>query len=461
MKASRNRTAEIVEALQLDTRWMTDALSANAILGAALTDANILSIASMAPEKLLPAAAKSGFEDELCLELQDAAEGRKPKTDTWRLPFGGKNYYSGATSMNWTIMARAIRYSQGAPGAREELLAEEFPFQRKWFMGSETFSTCHKYGMMHVGAWALIAKRAHEAGDFEVATFADRWLLLWFCVQLMRESAPGEAVLIAGLRSAGHPASQGDLWARWLLALVLGGHGRDADAVEGMLKRAGMAPGKSYKKAVGLACAVAMGRACAPLAGRRPEQVAPREFGSIVPLVIRRSEEGLATWIQANANSNTGPVGASIVTAKGSAVGPVLVIPDSGGGRTRRNVVVDLRESGGRLVGTFDGEPVDLALPGGAVIDLFRMDAASGGVPAPVDPPPTAPVPGIDIESLVREVESLGAQPDQTIPAVALVRAQKWTEASMAVLAFGVKKKNQGARVALSDRLAKMAEVGR
>jgi len=425
-------------------------------------DAHRLAVASMASEDMLPAAAKSGFEDELVEELRDAAEGRKPKTNTWRLPFGGANYYSGATSMNWTIMARSIRYSQGAKGAREELIDEEFPFQLKWFMGSELFSTCHKYGFMHVGSWALISKRAHEVGDAEVAAFADRWLLLWFCVQLMRETAPGEAVLIAGLRSAGHPANQGDLWARWLLAIVLRGVDRNSGAVEGMLKRAGMAPGRSYKKAVGLACAEAMRRACAPLLrGQSPFAVAPREFDSIVPLVIRHSAEGLATWIERNQNSLTGPVGASIVTAEGSAVGPVLVLPDDGGGRTRRNVVVDLRETDGRLVGTFDGETIDLALPGGAVIDVFRMDAAAGQVPAPVDPPPVTPPTGIDLEALAAEVRALGAQEADAEHAVDFVFRKAWTMASALVFGLAVPRRNQGAKLALSDRLAKLAEGGR
>jgi len=73
----------------------------------------------------------------------------------------------------------------------------------------------------------------------------------------------------------------------------------------------------------------------------------------------------------------------------------------------------------------------------------------------PVDPPPT---PEIDIEGIVAEVVALGAQPDQTDPAVAFVRAEDWSAASEAVAGMMVPKKRVPVRDAFAVRLAALAE---
>lgn len=76
----------------------------------------------------------------------------------------------------------------------------------------------------------------------------------------------------------------------------------------------------------------------------------------------------------------------------------------------------------------------------------------------PIDPPVDPPPGGFDIEGFVAEVIALGAQPDQTDPAVALVRDERWEEASAAVRGMMVPKKKVPARDALAERFGEMAE---
>lgn len=89
----------------------------------------------------------------------------------------------------------------------------------------------------------------------------------------------------------------------------------------------------------------------------------------------------------------------------------------------------------------------------------FDSGSSTGGgtAPPPVNPPIEPPPPGPDIEALVAEVAALGAQPDQTEPAVALVRARRWNEAGDAVGALAVPRKRLGQRDELAQRLAGMA----
>ncbi len=87
-----------------------------------------------------------------------------------------------------------------------------------------------------------------------------------------------------------------------------------------------------------------------------------------------------------------------------------------------------------------------------------RFESGGGPVLPPVDPPP--PTPEIDLEALVAAVIALGAQDDQTLPAVALVRAEQWQEASEAVAGMMVPIRNQTLRDELAVRLAKLGVDG-
>ncbi|MEP7010148.1 MAG: hypothetical protein ABJC13_07480 [Acidobacteriota bacterium] len=94
-----------------------------------------------------------------------------------------------------------------------------------------------------------------------------------------------------------------------------------------------------------------------------------------------------------------------------------------------------------------------------------RFETGVGTPPGPVTPPlpdsppvDRPPVPEIDIEGIVAQVIALGAQDDQTDPAVALVRAEDWQAASAAIGGMLVPKKRIPVRDALAKRLADLAE---
>ncbi len=105
------------------------------------------------------------------------------------------------------------------------------------------------------------------------------------------------------------------------------------------------------------------------------------------------------------------------------------------------SVVVD--ENGARIES--DAEPVDPPPPG-----------PNGPDPDPTRDPP--PQPGLDVEALAAEVIALGAQPDQTDPAIELVRGRRWAEAGAAVAGMMVPKKKVPARDALAARLTALGE---
>lgn len=102
------------------------------------------------------------------------------------------------------------------------------------------------------------------------------------------------------------------------------------------------------------------------------------------------------------------------------------------------------------------------------IVDQEGARFAEGGPPnrppadpptdPPVEPPVEPPSDGIDLEALVSEVIALGAQPDQTDPAVELVRAERWAEASLAVAGMMVPRRNVPARDALAARLSELTE---
>ncbi|HEV7668361.1 MAG TPA: hypothetical protein VGS22_07545 [Thermoanaerobaculia bacterium] len=91
-----------------------------------------------------------------------------------------------------------------------------------------------------------------------------------------------------------------------------------------------------------------------------------------------------------------------------------------------------------------------------------RFENGNGPILLPSQPPPHPPEPSgnpaIDIQALVAAVFALGAQPDQTDPAVALVQDQQWQKASEAVAALSVPNKRRGDRNALAAQLQDLAE---
>lgn len=189
-------------------------------------------------------------------------------------------------------------------------------------------------------------------------------------------------------------------------------------------------------------------------AGGRDAEGVPRRPG----FNVLRSEGGLAVWCESCTNGNTSPVMGSAVYAGGRIV---YCLP--GNFSHSPNMALVVSEDGEVLRYGRDS----LALPGGAELLRFRVprhgepwDGAqpSPEPPSPADPlPPAPPAPGVDVEGLVLEIEALGAQPEEAGPAAAIVRARRWTDASTAVAGMMVPKKNQRAKVVLSDRLGRLA----
>lgn len=319
------------------------------------------------PATANPASRRAGPEDLLVEDLALMATGRRSGlSSAYRSDYLG-HYVDGSGSQNWPIVAVAIRYALEETAARRQLLEVFMPYQTRHWMGSELRSAI--YGGMHLYAWGLILKAAIERGDEVIAAFAERWIEMWFAISLLSETTPGGPVLVCGMRCAGHPTVPGDLWAAHLLASVFPS-ARSTGASTARLKAAGMAPRKSWKGRALPGLLPAFERATQALRRGRylPE---PVPFRAAADLSIRRSEGGLITWLDANANANTGPVALSVWYAGDDTI---QSIPEHGGPRTRRWVGVELRQAVVSVEGTFDGQPVSVVLPPGEVRFDWRME---------------------------------------------------------------------------------------
>lgn len=393
-------------------------------------------------------------EDKLVRSLTAYLAGSRRFDNDAHLQYrGSKHYYDGLGSQNYDVIGMFLCLVLEIAGAIEELLGPERKYQREKFMGTE-FNSGDPYGAMHFVPRGLTAKWAEEHGNAELLAAYREWLLFWACIHRLSQADDG-TVLLAGMRTA--PNDHGNTWAQYFLSC--GGLG-DPAAAEAALRRSGQAPQKrgKWKFYAGKILGPTLRRAWAPLLDGVPPEVAmPRTFHAAPEFNVRRSEGGLIVWCKICTNNNTGPIMGSAVY-KGDPV--VHCLPDFFTHNPDLSLVVTL--DGGAL---HYGDK-SLALPGGAELLRFRVPRAGepwGDVPEdpdrpPIDPPPVDPPAEVDIESLVAEVIALGAQPDQTEPAVALVRAQRWAEASAAVGGMMVAKKRVPAQMVLSGRLANLAE---
>ncbi|HXU31674.1 MAG TPA: hypothetical protein VN851_13960 [Thermoanaerobaculia bacterium] len=425
---------------------------------------------------------KIGPEDLLVMELVDVVEGRPPRTEAYKKSYGGAAYLNGTGSGNWEPVARAVEFGatqgEAQKPAREALLKTIFPLMRSRFMITETMSLI--YGSMHLAAFASIARTALAQNDQEVASEALACIRLYLSIAAARQLPDGR-VLVAGMRSAGHEAWEyGDPWASFALDLALQ---RDTSRSFAALKKAGKGPKNAWQKAVFTGCQSALVQA---MKGWQEDSPLPSGFQATTPLHVLKTSEGVATWIEQNHNSNTKPEICSVWTG-----GEVTTLPGPRlaalhGKRTNRGwIEASCRREDDKLVVVIDGETFSVPLPGGDVRLSLRISAAGEieespnrpdgpdpegpdpGDPDPETPDPEVPDPEvpdpepdgstIDVEALAAEVEALGAQPPETAAAVALVRGRQWQEASQVVFNLMVPKRNQGARVALSNRLAAMA----
>lgn len=380
-------------------------------------------------------------EDLLSEALTDVALGRRISNDAWRNDYGGKAAQDGTGSTNWWLLGKAVEAHASWETVREHLRTVLFPAFRRWFQISELGTLC--YGEVHLLPLGMISKAARLHGDREILAEAQACVSLILTLAAARQCPDGR-VLAAGMRSQGYGgAEHGQPWYRHALALA--GHGSEAAAMAG-LRKAGKGPGKSWKTIVFAAIRDEL-QAAAP---NGPPWVLPAGFTGMTGIAVLGCSRGLVTYVDGrNCNSNTGPLMLS-VWEEG-----VISCPTDG--RTQhRHIEATCRLDGDAIAWTFDGAPGRTALPGAIEwqLRLPAFDGAAVPVPVPDQPPAPGGVDVFDIEALVAEVAALGAQPDQTEPAVALVRARRWDEAGDAVRAMAVPRKRIGQRDDLAQRLA-------
>jgi hypothetical protein len=390
-------------------------------------------------------------EDYLVNEILALVQGKKLPSAEWRVDHCGVHWINGAGSINWGTLGAAIHYSQD-PAYREFLMRVFFPTLRVKLLITEWGTLI--YGEMHLSAFVTISHFARQYGHADV--LAEVQATLRFILAFTAASqCPDGRILVSGFRSGGNAANKyGRPWYQWALGIARQNGGEIA-AGTAMLRAAGTGPKNSWKTAVLTAYSAELVAAC-PVG---PPWTLPSGFSAVCDFVILQCERGVVAFGTENRNSNTFP---EILSAwEGGQIACLPGIPEVRHGY----IECALREDGDSIAWTIGPQSGRLPLPGKVISRLVLPKFGGSTVPPdhppvdpPRDPPPTA---GPDIEALVAEVIALGAQSDQTEPAVALVRAQKWTEASAAVFAFGVRHKQQGARIALSDKLAKLAEGGR
>ena len=398
------------------------------------------------PKNNDPKPDKIGPEDLLVEELRVVITGKRPATEEWKKDHRGAAYLDGSGSANWGPVEAAVKYALEPDSIRQWLAETFFPLMRSRFMVSEVMSLI--YGSMHLAAFASIAATAETLGDAAILGEARACTRLYLSVLAQRECPDGR-ILVAGCRSAGHAAwEHGDPWGRWCLSLATGKGERDAFAG---LKAAGEGPAKAWQSSVFLAFADQLGAAL-PSAQSSPASLG---FRAMTDLHVARCSEGVATWIGCNVNANTKPEMLSVWRDGKIASLPGPGLAAAGGKRVNRGWMDARCGLGvGALIGHMDGVPFEVALPGEVRSMMTIEGPEADAPPAPVEPPP---LPGPNIEALVAEVATLGAQPEDSAVAVAFLRARDWFAASRAVFQLMVPQRSRRAAVELSDRLAAMA----
>ncbi len=237
-------------------------------------------------------------EQFLANELQDAAEGRRPRSGEYLRTPPVVSSLGGQGSQNWPIMGASIAYSQGGKGKRDELL-DYFAKSRTCFMGTEFgLGTYCLWGFALPGA--LVHKAARANGHTDVEAAALEWQRVFWGI--VREStAPDGTILTVGMRaSPWHDPNQIATWLGWTRAMALS---EDEGRWRAASKPLGLGMEQSFIPPTARALRASLAAGMAP--GEIPD------FGSMAPLHVLSGDGFRAVWLDRNVNGNTPPLAAA------------------------------------------------------------------------------------------------------------------------------------------------------
>jgi hypothetical protein len=317
-------------------------------------------------------------ELDMVLELQDAVQGRPPRSATWKsFASGLAADLSSGKSGNWKPLGAAVALYQIGPGAISSPQARRiidewiayYAASRDGFMGNE-------FGSRIYGPWHVLSNPAAAAWIEKV--FPDNpsaldWLAVWWhlCRSLR---APDGQILMIGQRSGGHPTTPG--WFEYMYARAAGEGLQQAEAWG---KAAGLGIKKSWMYQVLNALQPTLARSFTRATSMAAPEVTLRR-----PLTIIRTDVGMAAYLGndpengiewSNDNGNTTPV-----VAAAWQDGVARYLPDNGGIRLRQRFdQCKVVEQDGKLIYDSDvNGHQELAIPGSelARTKIYRRPAA-------------------------------------------------------------------------------------
>lgn len=326
-------------------------------------------------------------EQHLVLELEDVAEGHKPRSDSYLHVPDLVASLGGQGSQNWPVMGAAVSYCLDSPGFSEKWLAF-FAKSKGLFMGTECWSTT--YGLWgHALGVAVVHAHAIEKGDTDVATGALDWLRIFWGVYRECTALDG-TILTVGMRSSPwHDPAQCSTWLAWVRAMVLG---EDQSRWQAEGRQLGLGMGQSFIPPTATAVKATLAKAMAP--GPIPA------FSCLTPMHVLSGDGFLAVWVDHNVNSNTPPLAAAAWVN-----GTITYLPGPFSQVDKKREQLDkisvTRSAAGlgytsSLYGT-----ASIPLPAGGVEAVYGAGEASTGVVTPLPSPvvsqpvvsePTSPV---------------------------------------------------------------------
>jgi hypothetical protein len=241
-------------------------------------------------------------EQHLVLELEDVAEGRKPRSDFYLQVPDLVTSLGGQGSQNWPVLGAAVSYCLDSPGFSEKWLAffaASLAASQGLFMGSECWSTT--YGLWgHALPIAVVHTHATGKRDADVATGALDWLRIFWGVY--REcTAPDGTILTVGMRSSPwHDPAQASTWLSWVRAMALG---EDQSRWLAAGHTLGLGMGQSFIPPTASTVKATLAAAMAP--GPIPA------FSCLAPMHVLSGDGFLAVWVDHNVNGNTPPLAAA------------------------------------------------------------------------------------------------------------------------------------------------------
>jgi len=393
----------------------------------------------------------AGDEQFLSWDLADVVAGKPPRDSVWLGPDGLGALQSGLGSINMPLLRLGVKLRAGTAAEQAEAIAAwkgVFAFFQTQWMGSELGSRI--YGVWHMLAVASVlgwAQKNSGPDAADLGALAQGWLLHWWCLLKLVE-APDGRLLLVGMRSGGHEPDAGFL--EWTWALAMDG---PVDHWEAVAKTQKLGLRQNWIYSAALSLKEVLQSSAAPIRnGGDPVALIPH-YGLIEPYNIRKTEGGMAVWIEHNKNANTTPVAGSVWT-------PASLdwLPKNGGNRIRQKFeTVDCRPEGGKLVYDSDLQGhQEIALPGGKVLAQITLPLGSASMPdtpgMPDTPamPDTPGTPKTPTTPIVSPVETGPSTPPQTPTG----RSPQAIAADL--LTLGVPKKQVPLRQSLADEVAKL-----